>query len=176
MGDYNTQTEKLEKSNYQPGEFRISNFLMGKGLRWLVSGTEVKAYVHPDGPTEDQRRVTREWDGRDTNVIFILAQHINNSIIGHIQDLNTSKKVWECLERLYSTSTKARKIQLKNELNNLRNSSNHSINVFILKIKRGFGCTWFNRNHVIDDDDLLGHTFNSLKENDKWKTFTTLCM
>ena len=52
MGDYNTQTEKLEKSNYQPGEFRISNFLMGKGLWWLVSGTEVKTYIHPDAPSE----------------------------------------------------------------------------------------------------------------------------
>ena len=66
-------------------------------------------------------------------MIFILSQHINNSIIGHI--LNASKKVWEYLERLCSTSTKARKIQVKNELNNLRNSSNPSINVFILKIK-----------------------------------------
>ena len=64
MGDYNTQTEKLEKSNYQPREFRISNFLMGKGLWLLFSGTEVKAYIHPDAPTEDQRRARLE-NGRE---------------------------------------------------------------------------------------------------------------
>ena len=27
--------------------------------------------------------------------------------------------------------------------------------------------------HVIDDDDLLAHTLNSIRENDKWKTFIT---
>ena len=73
MGDYNIQTEKLEKSNYQSWKFRISNLLMGKGLRGLVSSTKVKPYIHPHAPTKDQRRVTREWEARDRRVILIVG-------------------------------------------------------------------------------------------------------
>mgnify|MGYP007007529978 CR=1 FL=1 len=32
--------------------FTISNFLVGKGLWGLANGTEVRAYIHPDAPTE----------------------------------------------------------------------------------------------------------------------------
>ncbi|MCO5557484.1 hypothetical protein L7F22_011049 [Adiantum nelumboides] len=94
-------------------------------------------------------------------------------MIGHIQDLDTSLRVWECLERLYSTSTKAHRIQLKNELNNLTKSPSQNVNDFILKLKE-ISDALGSIGSILDDIDLVGHTLNALRGDDKWKSFTTL--
>ena len=49
-------------------------------------------------------------------------------MIGHIQELNSAKEAWDALDKLYTTNTRARKIQLKNELNNMKKSRGMSIN------------------------------------------------
>ena len=36
--------------------------------------------------------------------------------------MNSGKEAWDALEKLYITNTRARKIQLKNELNNMKKS------------------------------------------------------
>ena len=58
------------------------------------------------------------------------------------------------LDKLYTTNTRARKIQLKNELNNMKKSRGMSINDYVLKIKEvedalgSIGAS-------VDDDDLV---------------------
>ena len=60
-------------------------------------------------------------------------------MIGHIQDLNTSKDAWDTLENLYSPPIpRPRRFQLKNELNTMK-KNNLSINDYVLKIKEVAG-------------------------------------
>ncbi|MCO5605158.1 hypothetical protein L7F22_059338 [Adiantum nelumboides] len=174
MADFKTQMEKLEKGNYQqPWKFWISNYLMGKGLWGLVVGDEPKPHAHIENLMENRQRAIREWEEWDCWVIFSLSQHISNSMTCHIQDLDTSLRVWECLECLYSTSTKARRIQIKNKLNNLMKSPIQNVNDFILKLKDISDALGF-IGSIVDDIDLVGHTLNALRGDDKWKSFTTL--
>ncbi len=42
--------------------------------------------------------------------MFILTQNMSNSIISHIQELETSKKVSKKLKNLYTSTTKAKKL------------------------------------------------------------------
>ena len=42
--------------------------------------------------------------------MFVLSQNILNFMIGHIQDLESSKEVWNSLERLYTSTMKTRKV------------------------------------------------------------------
>ena len=131
MADISSQIEKLEKNNYQPWRFRMKNYLIDKNMWRLVTG-EAPPPKLPSQPNEDQLRQFNQWNERDQRGIFFLSQHISNSMIGHIQELTTSKQVGDTLKRLYFTSTKARKIQLKSELNNLRKSPSITINDYIL--------------------------------------------
>ncbi|NHV87592.1 hypothetical protein, partial [Escherichia coli] len=71
---------------------------------------------------------------KDKKVVFLISQNVTNGMIGHIEDLDCSKEAWDMLERLYSTNTKAMKIQHKNELNNMK-KNNMSVNDYMLKIK-----------------------------------------
>ena len=134
MGDISSQIEKLEKNNYQPWRFRMKNYLIGKNMWRLVTREEPPPELSTQ-PSEEQVRQFNQWNERDKRGIFFLSQHISNSMIGHIQELTTSKQVWDTLERLYFISTKARKIQLKSELNNLRKSPSITINDYILRVK-----------------------------------------
>ncbi|WP_369009025.1 hypothetical protein, partial [Escherichia coli] len=59
---------------------------------------------------------------------------MHDSMIGHIQDANSPKEAWDRLVSYDTTNTKARKLQLKNELNTMK-KENLSINDYTLKIK-----------------------------------------
>ena len=131
MADISSQIEKLEKNNYQPWRFHMKNYLIGKNMWRIVTGEEPPPEL-PSQPSEDHLRQFNNWNEKDKRCIFFLSQHISNSMSGQIQELTTSKQVWDTLERLYFTSTKARKIQLKSELNNLRKSPSITINDYIL--------------------------------------------
>ena len=114
MADISSQIEKLDKNNYQPWKFHMKNYLIGKNLWGYVSGAIVKPSLPNRGATDEQCEAFMQWNEKDKMVIFVLSQNISNSMIGHIQEVETSEEVWNCLESLYTYSTKARKIQLKN--------------------------------------------------------------
>ena len=104
-------------------EVSYEELLDRQNLWGYVSGAIVKPSLPTRGATDEQREAFMQWNEKDKMVIFVLSQNISNSMIGHIQELETSLEVWNCLESLYTSSTKARKIQLKNELNNMKKNS-----------------------------------------------------
>ena len=60
--------------------------------------------------------------------MYWLFVSVQGSMIGHIQDANSPKDAWNSLVTLYeTTNTKARKLQLKNELHTVE-KKNTSIN------------------------------------------------
>ncbi|KAH7294556.1 hypothetical protein KP509_27G007300 [Ceratopteris richardii] len=117
-GDGMTQlmSDKLDKNNFHAWRFRMTNFLMGKGY-WK--------YI----------------EGENEN-----ASHIQDSMIGHIQDAKTPKEAWNILVTLYETNTKARKLQLKNELHTLEKKC---MSVSEKKLVRGYVETNDNTSHPI---------------------------
>ena len=112
MIDNNTNVgiEKLDKDNYQPWKFRMSNYLMGKCLWGYVTGKDTEPELPKEGATPDDLKAWRTWNERDKKVMFLILQNVSNGIIGHIQELTTSKEAWETLERLHTSNTKPRKI------------------------------------------------------------------
>ena len=102
----------------------------------------------------------------------MISHNVSNSMVGHIQKLETAKDAWNALERLYSTNTRARKLQLKNELNNMKKECSMSVNDYVLKIKEVFDALG-SIGAPIDDDDLVSAVLNGLKDDDKWKHFAT---
>ena len=172
MADISSQIEKLDKNNYQPWKFRMKNYLIGKNLWGYVSGAIVKPSLPTRGATNEQGEVFMQWNEKDKMVIFVLSQNISNSMIGHIQELETSEEVWNCLESLYTSYTKARKIQLKNELNNIKKTPSMSVNDYVLKIKDLIDAL-ASIGSSVDNDDKVVFCLNGLREDDKWKSFIT---
>ena len=123
-------------------------------------------------PTANETSAINAWNEKDKMVIFILSQNITNAMIGHIQDLDTSKEIWETLEKLYKSTTKARKIQLKSELNNIKKFSTMLANDYVLKIKDVLDAL-ASIGSPVEDDDLVAFCLNGLTNG---KHSSHLCM
>ena len=168
----NVGIEKLEKGNYQPWKFCMKNYLIGKSLWGYVTGEELEPKLPLENATKAELKAWKTWNEKDKKVMFLISQNVSNSMIGHTQELNSSKEAWNALDKLYTTNTRARKIQLKNELNNMKKGQGMSINNYVLKIKEvadalgSIGAS-------VDDDDLVSTILNGLVDEKKWKPFAT---
>ena len=164
--------EKLEKNNYQPWKFRMRNYLIGKSLWGYVTGEEKEPQLPAQNVSEQELKAWKAWNKKDKKVMFLILQNVSNSMVGHIHDLESAKDAWDALERLYSTNTRARKIQLKNELNNMKKDRSMAVNDYVLKIKEVSDLLG-SIGAPTDDDDLVFAVLNGLKDDDKWKPFAT---
>jgi hypothetical protein len=94
-------------------------------------------------------------------------------MIGHIHDAHTPAEAWRNLVQMFKTNTKARKLQLKQELH-IVEKKNMSINEYSLKIK-GIVESLASINVSVDDDDLVIVCLNGLgKEYKPFKTSITV--
>jgi len=90
-------------------------------------------------------------------------------MIGHIQDAHTPTETWQNLVQMFQTNTKARKLQLKQELH-IVEKKNMSINEYSLKIK-GIVESLASIKLSVDDDDLVNVCLNGLGK--EYKPFRT---
>lgn len=92
MADNNNNVgiEKLDKNNYQPWKFRMRNYLIGKSLWDYVTRDEEEPELPEKNATADELKAWREWNEKDKKVMLLISHNVSNSMIGHIQDLNTS--------------------------------------------------------------------------------------
>ncbi|MCO5548335.1 hypothetical protein L7F22_001792 [Adiantum nelumboides] len=113
----------------------MSNFLMGKGYWDYIDGNQEEMSELPnENPTADQIKAFKDWNQGARKVMYWLSVSVQDTMIGHIQDATSPKQAWDKLVSFDTTNTKARKIQLKNELNTVK-KENLSINDYTLKIK-----------------------------------------
>ena len=90
-------------------------------------------------------------------------------MIGHIQDAMSPKEAWDILVQMFATNTRARKIQLKNELNTVERN-NMSVNNYTLKIK-SICESLASINVIVDDDDKIEVCLRGLGP--QYKSFAT---
>ncbi|MCO5585584.1 hypothetical protein L7F22_039519 [Adiantum nelumboides] len=113
-------SEKLTENNFHAWKFRIMNYLKGKGYWDYVEGANEAPSVLP-------------YIGASAK-----------------QGANSPKDAWDNLIAFNATNTRARKIQLKNELNTIK-KGDLSVNDYTLKIKAL--CEFLSSIGVVVDDD-----------------------
>ena len=131
-------SEKLDKINYPAWKFRMTNFLNGKGYwDYIVGENESTAAIPLQAPTAaaEERKALKDWHQGQSKVMYWLSMSIIDGMMGYLQDANTPATAWKNLARVFEVNTKAKKLQLKSELNQVRRES-LSINNYALKIKR----------------------------------------
>ena len=74
-------SEKLDKNNFQAWKFRMTNFLMGKGVWPFINGDEEEPIL---GATANLKTF-KEWHGKAKKVIYWLSINVSNSMIYKMQ-------------------------------------------------------------------------------------------
>ena len=76
-------SEKLEKDNFQAWKFRMTNFLMGKGLWSFTNGDEQEPIVDVV-PITVELKTFKEWHEKARKVMYWLSIIVLGSMIVHI--------------------------------------------------------------------------------------------
>ncbi|MCO5600850.1 hypothetical protein L7F22_054967 [Adiantum nelumboides] len=163
--------EKLDKNNYPSWKFCVKNFLIGKGLYEFVSGEETEPELSDPPPTADELKARKERNSKDKKVMYRLSAIIDKNMLGHIRNAENSYATWTILKTMFLVNTKARKIQLKQELNTLKKGK-MSINDYALRV-RSIADSLAANDAMPDDDDLLSSTLGGLNNEKAWKSFFT---
>ena len=82
---------KLEKNNYQPWKFCMRNHLIGKSLWGFVTGEEKEPELPIQNASEQELKAWKAWNEKDKKVMFLISQNVSNSMVGHTQELETTK-------------------------------------------------------------------------------------
>ena len=69
-----------------------------------------------------------------SRVLYCLATCVHDHMLSHIRDAKTPKEAWENLKKIFSADTSARKLQLWQELNNIKQKE-MSMSDYTSKIK-----------------------------------------
>jgi len=147
---------------------------MGKGVWEYVEG---ELEEPPEVPETDagaaEIKALKDWKQGARMVLHWLAISVSETMIGHIQDAQTPAEAWQSLMQTFQTNTKARKLQLKQELHTVE-KKDMTINEYTLKIK-GIAESLASINVSVDDDDLVSVCLNGLgKEYKPFKTSVTV--
>jgi hypothetical protein len=106
-------TEKLERGNYVAWEYKMHQYLLGQGYWNYVEGVNEAA-------REPTHKDFSAWQQAASRVLYCLASCVHDQMLGYIKDAKTPKEAWENLKKIFAASTTARKLQLRQELNNIR--------------------------------------------------------
>jgi hypothetical protein len=106
-------TEKLDKTNYASWSYKMHQYLLGHGYWSYVDGAHDTA---PD-PTDAGFAA---WEKSASKVMYCFASCVGEQLLCYIRDAGTPKAAWENLKKIFAASTTARKLQLRQELSDLR--------------------------------------------------------
>ena len=154
----------MDKDNFHAWKFRITNFLLGKAYWEYTDGDLEDAPKVPNtDATVAEVKALKDWNQGSRKVMYWLSISIHDTMIGHIQDAKSPKEAWENLVTVDQTHTRARKIQLKDELDTMK-KMDMSVNDYTLKIKAiceslaSIGVT-------VDDDDKVESCLHGSRTN-----------
>jgi hypothetical protein len=106
-------TEKLDRTNYTSWSYKMHQYLLGHGYWSYVDGANDTT---PD-PTDP---VSPAWEKLASRVLYCFASCVGDQLLSHVQDAATPKTAWQNLKKVFAASTTTRKLQLRQELSNLR--------------------------------------------------------
>ncbi|KAL5577202.1 hypothetical protein UlMin_018901 [Ulmus minor] len=113
---------KLDRSNYVLWRSQMDNVIYANGFENFVEGLSV--CPEKTDPTTGADRLTLSW------IYSSLTPEIMAQIVGH----TTSNSAWNALEKIFSSSSRARIMQLRLQLQTTKKNSMSMID-FIMKIK-----------------------------------------
>ena len=105
--------EKLDITNFASWVYKMQRYLVGQGYWSYVEGANENQPnpTHVDHPA---------WEQAVSLVLYCLASCVHDHILGYIREAKTPKEAWGALKKIFVENTTARKLQLRQELNNIQ--------------------------------------------------------
>ena len=98
---------QLDGKNYAYWSYVMKNFLRGKSMWGIVSGTRLK----PVTGSEDYAAKLESWETDNSKIITWINNSVIQSIGTQLAKYDTAKDVWDHLDMLYTQSHFAKQYQ-----------------------------------------------------------------
>ena len=105
--------EKLDHRNYSSWEYKMTEYLVGEGYWGYINSAQENRL---DSKNDDYAT----WEQMTSRVMYCLATCVHEHMLSHIRDATMPKEAWENLKTFFPANTTAQKLQLRQELNNIR--------------------------------------------------------
>ena len=125
-------SEKLDRRNFSSWEYKMNQCLVGQGY-WIYINDAHENQLDPknaDYSTLEQVA---------SRAMYCLATCVHNHMFSHIRNIKTPKEAWENLKKIFAANMTIRKLQLRQELNNIQ-QKDMSVSDYTAKTK--MKCAW----------------------------------
>ena len=116
---------RLDGKNYLYWSYGMQNFLKGKKMWGYVNET----YIIPRNIKEGDVVLIDIWEANNAKIITWINNSVEHSISMELVKYETTKEVWDHLQRLVTQSNFAKQYQLENDIRALH-QKNMSIQEF----------------------------------------------
>jgi histone deacetylase 1/2 len=123
---------KLDRSNYVLWRSSIDNVVFANGFEDFIDGTTICPEKELSPGVINPSFVA--WRRQDRTILSWIYSSLTPAIMAHIIGHNTSHTAWNALEKTFSSSSKARIMQLRLELQSAKKGSLSMID-YIMKVK-----------------------------------------
>jgi hypothetical protein len=106
-------TKKLDRTNYVSWSYKMHKYLLGHGYWSYVDGAN-------DTAPEPIDAGFVAWEKSASRGMYCFASCVGEQLLCYIRDARMPKAAWENLKKIFAASTTTGKLQLRQELSNLR--------------------------------------------------------
>ncbi|KAJ9695793.1 hypothetical protein PVL29_010991 [Vitis rotundifolia] len=124
---------KLDRTNYILWRSQIDNVIFANGFEDFIDGTSICPERNLSPGVINPAFVA--WRRQDRTILSWIYSSLTPGIMAQIIGHNTSHSAWNALESIFSSSSRARIMQLRFELQSTKKGSMSMID-YIMKIKR----------------------------------------
>uniref|UniRef100_A0ACD5TNX4 Uncharacterized protein n=1 Tax=Avena sativa TaxID=4498 RepID=A0ACD5TNX4_AVESA len=155
----------LTRDNFLLWKTQAVPALYSQGLFGYVDGT-FKAPPHTikEGTGDAAREIANpaflRWYQQDQTVMIALLGSMSEDILGQMTQLTTSAAVWATLQDMFATQNRARLMQIRYQLSNLK-KKDLSASEYYYKMK-GFADAMASAGKPLSDDEILGYMLAGL--------------
>jgi hypothetical protein len=115
-------TLKLTRENYLLWKAQIIPYLKGQHLYGFLDGSRpapsqaTASAATPALPSSD----LQAWHIQDQMILSALISSLSETILAHVVNCRTSREVWLCLEKMFTSQSRARQMQLHHQISTLK--------------------------------------------------------
>ena len=123
---------KLDRTNYVLWKSQIKNIVFANGFEDFIDGTSVCPEKELSAGVINPTFIT--WRRQDHTILSWIYSSLTPAIMTQIIGHTTSQSAWNALEKTFSSSSRARIMQLRLELQSTKKGSLSMID-YIIKVK-----------------------------------------
>uniref|UniRef100_A0A2N9GAK2 Reverse transcriptase Ty1/copia-type domain-containing protein n=1 Tax=Fagus sylvatica TaxID=28930 RepID=A0A2N9GAK2_FAGSY len=118
-------TIKLTRDNYLLWKAQIIPYLRGQHLYGFIDGTKPAPASSLAVPNSGTTAALPNpdfyiWHTQDQMILSALISSLSETVLAHVVKCNTSRDVWLCLERMFTSQSRARSMQLHHQISTLK--------------------------------------------------------